>query len=146
MTRMMRFGVLAFVFAILALPLTVEARQDSKLARIGYLSLSSAEGDKVRVDAFRQGLRELGYTEGKNVVIEWRYAVAQPARLLEMAEELVRLKVDVLVVYGRVDLVKKVTSTIPIVFTVSADPVGTGLELQASAARSSRCFAPAGER
>lgn len=122
----MRLGALAFAFALLAPSLTVEAKQDPKLARIGYLSYSSAEDDRVRIGAFQQGLRDLGYVEGKNIVIERRYAVGSLTRFSRLAEELVRLKVDVFFVHGDPQAVKKVSSTIPIVHPAMADPVGSG--------------------
>ena len=112
--------------AALAAPLVGEAQQAGKLPRIGYLSLGSAEFDKRRVVAFQQGLRELGYVEGKNILVEQRYAAGRVERFQELAAELVRLKVDVLVQYGRLDLVKSVAGTTPIVFPVHADPVGVG--------------------
>jgi len=106
-----------------------EAQQAKKISRIGYLSGASAERDKSWRAAFQQGLQELGYLEDKNIIIEQRYAVGQFERLPELAAELVRLKVDVLVVTGApaAHAAKKTTSTIPIVMTNAADPVGTGL-------------------
>jgi len=89
-----------FTLGLLATPLAAEAQSAGKVQRIGYLSLQRAEGDKTWVAAFRQGLRELGYVEGQNVVIEQRHAAGRSDRLPELASELVRLKVDVLVVYG----------------------------------------------
>ena len=81
-----------------------------------------------RVEAFRQGLRELGYVEGKNIVIEWRYAEGKPDRLRELAAELVRLKVDVIVTAGPAPTrsAKQATATIPIVMAFDDDPVGSG--------------------
>jgi putative ABC transport system substrate-binding protein len=81
-----------------------------------------------RIEAFRQGLRDLGYVEGKNIIIEWRYAEAKPERLPALAAELVRLKVDVIVTGGEAATrpAKEATSTIPIVMAQDADPVGTG--------------------
>ena len=122
----MYLGTLALVLALLALPLAAEGQQTGKVPRIGYLSLLSAEGDKSRVVAFQQGLRELGYVEGKNILLEQRYAAGRVERFQELAAELVRLKVDVIVQYGRLDLVKDVAGNIPIVFPVHADPVGVG--------------------
>ena len=115
--------------ALLAAPLSAEAQQARKVPRIGYLSESTAEGDKSWVAAFRQGLRELGYVEGENIVVEQRNAAQQPERLPELAAELVGLRVDVFVIYGMqaVPVVKKAHSTIPIVMTVHPDPVGVGL-------------------
>ena len=122
--------VTVVVLALLAAPLAAGAQQARKVPRIGYLSLQRAEGDKSWVAAFRQGLRELGYVEGQNVVIEQRHAAGRSERLPELASELVRLKVDVLVVYGLwalIDAGWKAPSTLPIVFTVDPDPVGRGL-------------------
>jgi putative tryptophan/tyrosine transport system substrate-binding protein len=110
-------------------PLASLAQQAAKVARIGYLSLAPTGFDKSWVDAFRQGLRELGYVEGNNVVIEQRHAEGRFERLPELAAELVRLNVDVVVVYGgppAVHAVQKASRTVPIVFTVSSDPVGAG--------------------
>ena len=122
---MLLIGLAVALMLILA-PLVGEAQPAGKVSRIGYLSLLSAEGDKSRVVAFQQGLRELGYVEGKNILVEQRYAAGRVERLQELAAELVRLKVDVLVQYGRLDLVKSVAGTTPMVFPVHADPVGVG--------------------
>jgi len=105
-----------------------EAQQAKKLPRIGYLSGASAERDQSLVAAFQQGLQELGYLAGKNILIEQRYAGGQSERPPELAAELVRLKVDVLVAIGilAAHAAKKATSTIPIIMNV-ADPVGSGL-------------------
>src|SRR5436853_226422 len=95
------------------------------VARIGRLEQSSSGTDA----AFRQGLRELGYVEGQNIVIEYRYAEGKAERLPELAAELVGLKVDVIVSGGTVAplAAKQATSTIPIVLAAAGDPVGTGL-------------------
>jgi putative ABC transport system substrate-binding protein len=77
-----------------------QAQQPTKLPRVGYLSVSSLPAMVLRTDAFRQGLRELGYVEGKNIVIEWRYGDGKPGRVGELTAELVRLKVDVIVTGG----------------------------------------------
>lgn len=105
------------------------AQQPKKVYRIGYLSGRSAGQEKVLLPAFLQGLGELEYTEGKNIVIERRHVAGQSERLRELAAELVRLKVDVIVASSGdiARAAKEVTTTIPIVFTVSADPVGEGL-------------------
>src|SRR5439155_15655076 len=81
-----------------------------------------------REEAFRQGLRELGYVEGQNIVIEWRFAVGKPDQVPRNAAELVQLKVDVIVTGGAADTgaAKEATTTIPIVMTNESDPVGTG--------------------
>jgi putative ABC transport system substrate-binding protein len=125
----MHLGALALVLLLLVHPLAAAAQQAPKVPRIGYLSVAAAEAEaeKSRVGAFQQGLRELGYVEGENILVEQRHAAGRVERLLELAAELVRLKVDVLVVSGSVHLVKNVTGTIPIVMPVHADPVGVGL-------------------
>ena len=125
----MHLGALALVLLLLVYPLAAAAQQAPKVPRIGYLSVAraEAEAEKSRVLAFQQGLRQLGYVEGENILVEQRHAAGSVERLLELAGELVRLKVSVLVVYGSVHLVKNVTGTIPIVMPVHADPVGVGL-------------------
>ncbi|MGH9427116.1 MAG: ABC transporter substrate-binding protein, partial [Terriglobia bacterium] len=104
----------------------VEAQQPKKVPRIGFLTTVSLSTISARVEAFRQGLRELGYVEGKNIVIEWRYAEGKPES--EVAAELVRLKVDIIVTAGPpgTGSAKKATSTIPIVMAQDPDPVGNG--------------------
>ena len=124
----MRFALSLLAAMLFALCTPVEAQQTSKVYRIGYLGGSSAELEKVWIDAFLQGLRELGYFEGKNIVVERRYAAGRYDQLPDLAAELVRLKVDVIlaastpVAHGA----KKATLVTPIVMVV-ADPVGTGL-------------------
>ena len=106
----------------------VEAQQPARIPRIGILFASSASVISARVEAFRQRLRELGYVEGKNIVIEYRYAEGKLERLPDLAAELVGLKVDVIVTVAQAILAaKKASATIPIVFALAADPVGTGL-------------------
>src|SRR5882724_8905246 len=104
------------------------AQQPKKVPRLGYLSSTSPSAGSSRIEAFRQGLRELGYVEGKNIVIEWRYAEGKVDRLPALASELVRLKVDVIVTSGPVATrsAKQATSTIPIVMGFDNDPVGNG--------------------
>src|SRR6266542_280817 len=106
-----------------------EAQQPKKAPRIGFLIGTSLSAASARVEAFRQGLGELGYVEGKNIVIEWRSSEGKPDRLPALVAELVRLKVDVIVTAGAAvtPLAKKATATIPIVMTQDSDPVGTGL-------------------
>jgi putative tryptophan/tyrosine transport system substrate-binding protein len=106
-----------------------QAQQATKIPRIGYLHGASMATMTARNEAFQQGLRELGYIDGKNIVIEYRYAEGKPERLPELAAELVRLKVDILVSAGAAvtRAAKAATSTIPIVMTNEADPVGTGV-------------------
>jgi putative ABC transport system substrate-binding protein len=107
----------------------VDAQQQEKVPRIGFLGSLSGSSDDGRVEAFLQGLRELGYVEGKNIIIEYRYADGKPERLPGLAAELVRLKIDILVARGApaAHAAKNATSTIPIVIGNAADPVGTGL-------------------
>ena len=107
----------------------VEAQQPKKLVRLGYLAGVSATADAPRLEAFRQGLRELGYLEGQNLVIEFRHESGGFARLPALAAELVGLKPDVLVAVttNAVQAAKQATTTIPIVFMGVTDPVTTGL-------------------
>jgi putative ABC transport system substrate-binding protein len=105
-----------------------QAQQPTKIPRIGYLDIASPSTNPARYEAFRQGLRELGYVEGKNIVIEHRFADGKPDRLPALAAELVRLKVDVIVTTGPTSTraAKEATSTIPIVMAFDNDPVGNG--------------------
>jgi putative tryptophan/tyrosine transport system substrate-binding protein len=125
----LRFALSLACAMLFALSFTVEAQQAGKVARIGYLSAASAEADKNRFAHFQRGMQELGYIEGKNIVIEQRYAAGQFEKIPELPAELIRLKVDVLVVYGDAAILaaKNTTSTIPIVMTVHPDPVGDGI-------------------
>ena len=118
---------LLVIFFLANIPVA-QAQQPTKIPRIGYLGGTNAAAYAGRVEAFRQGLRELGYVEGKNIVIERRYAEGKPDRLSELAAELVRLKVDVIVSAGPTvtRFLKEATSTIPIVMTNEGDPVGSG--------------------
>jgi len=106
----------------------IEAQQPTKTARIGFLTTSPSVFP-VRIEAFRQGLRELNYVEGKNIAIEWRYTEGKLDRGPALAAELVRLKVDILVSSGPTiaNILKEATATIPIVMAYHTDPVGTGL-------------------
>ena len=105
-----------------------DAQQPKKIAKIAYLAPSTTAAAAPLVEAFRQGLRELGYVEGKTFVLELRYGEAKAERLPEIARELVGLKVDVIVTATDVAIaaVKRETQTIPIVMANSTDPVGTG--------------------
>ena len=105
-----------------------EAQLSTKVPQIGFLSAASAAAVSARTEAFRQGLRELGYVEGKNITIDWRYAEGKLAHLRELAAELVRLKVDVIVSAGPEPTrsAKEGTATIPIVMAFDNDPVGSG--------------------
>ena len=113
---------------LLATVSLVQAQQPTKIPRIGYLGLGSAATSPGRVEALRQGLRELGYVEGKNIVIEFRYSEEKIDHLPTLADEVVRLKVDVLVTAGAsaTRAAKEATSTIPIVMAQDSDPVGNG--------------------
>jgi putative ABC transport system substrate-binding protein len=113
---------------LLALSLPAEAQQPPKVPRIGFLTGQSLSDISARVEAFRQGLRDLGYVEGKNIVIEYRSAEGKFDRIPALAAELVRLKVDVIVTGGPTVTrpVKEATSTIPIVMAQDSDPVGNG--------------------
>ncbi len=117
-----------FVVVLLAVAVIAEAQQPTKIPRIGYLTNTSLSGNAARTEAFRLGLVELGYVEGKNIVIEWRYLEAKPDRLLSLAAELVRLKVDIIVTAGPLATraAKEGTSTIPVVMAQDPDPVGNG--------------------
>ena len=112
------------------------AQQPAKIPRMGYLDSASFSVNAARIKAFRQGLRELGYVDGKNIIIEWRSADGKPDRLPALVAELIRLKVDVIVTTGAAVTrpTKEATSTIPIVMTQDSDPVGSGFV--ASLARS----------
>jgi putative ABC transport system substrate-binding protein len=113
---------------LLALSVSIEAQQPKKVPRIGYLSVNSPSTAPARLEAFRQGLRELGYVEGKNIVIDYRYAEGKQDRLPALAAEFVRLKVDVIVTGGPIPTrsTKEATVTIPIVMGFDNDPVGNG--------------------
>ena len=123
-----RILVLVCLLPAVFLPAGSEAQQPTKVPRIGYLYAGSFSTLGGRIEAFRQGLRELGYVEGKNIVIEWREAKENRDRLRELAHELVRLKMDVIVSPGPTvtRLLKEATSTIPIVMAQDTDPVGSG--------------------
>ncbi len=125
-TRREFIGTLAG--GLLTAPFAAEAQQAAKVPRIGYLAGSLAASPHLR-EAFFQGLRDLGYVEGRNVVIEYRDAEGKYERFPALATELVALKVDLIVVTSTpaAVAVKQATRTIPIVFTWAADPVGSGL-------------------
>jgi ABC-type uncharacterized transport system substrate-binding protein len=127
---MKRAAVPSILIAVtlLAVAVIAEAQQPTKVPRIGYLSATSPSANVTRIEAFRQGLRELGYVEGKNIVIEWRYAEGKLDRVKELAAELVRLKVDVIVTAGPASTrpTKETTVTTPIVMAQVNDPVGNG--------------------
>jgi putative tryptophan/tyrosine transport system substrate-binding protein len=112
----------------LTIGLVADAQQSAKVPRIGYLTVASLSSNVARIEAFRQGLRELGYVEGKNIVIEWRSTEGKFERQSELAAELVHLKVDVIVSSGptMTRAAKEATATIPIVMAQDSDPVENG--------------------
>jgi putative tryptophan/tyrosine transport system substrate-binding protein len=120
--------LLALCSLLLALCSAVDAQQPTKIPRIGYLSTVSPAVNATRIEALRQGLRELGYVEGKNILIEWRYAEGKVDRLPSLAAQLVHLKVDLIVTAASppTRAAKELTSTIPIVMAFDDDPVGSG--------------------
>jgi len=120
---------MAFAAAALGAPLTASAQQKGKVWRIGFLGATTASGWAPRVEALRAGLRDLGYVEGKNLVIEFRWAEGNYERLPDLAAELVRLKVEVIVTGGSPSILaaKSATTTIPIVMGTAGDPVALGL-------------------
>ena len=126
MTKKVLFWILVTLF--LANASLAQAQQPKKIPRIGYLATNSLSVISARVEAFRQGLRELGYVEEKNIVIEWRFAEEKPDRLPALAAELVRLKVDIIVTAGpsATRSAKEATVTIPIVMAFDDDPLARG--------------------
>ena len=122
-----------FCFALcallVALGLSAEAQQPKKVPRIGFLGAASASALTGQLDAFRQGLRELGYIEEKNIVVEYRYADGKVDRVAELATELVGLNVDVIVTYQTPSVLalKKASATIPIVFAMLSFPIENGI-------------------
>ena len=114
---------------LLAVGVTAQAQQPAGIPRIGILITPSGSVFPARVEAFRQRLRQLGYVEGKNILIEYRYAEGKSERLPDLAAELVQLKVDVIVTAGGTATLaaKKAGVTMPIVFGNVGDPVGTGI-------------------
>lgn len=125
MTKKITYIVLCTMLFALSFP--AQAQQPTKIPRIGYLSVNALSRNTVRIEAFKQGLRELGYVEGKNIVFEWRSAEGKFDRVPALAAELVRLKVDVIVTGGAraTRPAKKATSTLPIVMASDRDPVGS---------------------
>jgi putative ABC transport system substrate-binding protein len=123
--------LLTLALGILAAPLVADAQQPTKVYRIGWLSPGfSLSQSNPSVEAFRQGLHDLGYVEGQNLLIEWRWAEGSEERLRDLAAELVRLKVDVIVAVSGASATRAVqhaTRTIPIVMAGGSDPVGEGL-------------------
>jgi len=123
-------GIVAFVVSLAAAGARAEAQPTGKIFRIGFLDVSTASGSAVLLDAFRQELSKLGWIEGKNIAIEYRFAESKGAeRLKELAVELVRLKVDLIVASSptSASAAKKATTTVPVVMVAVGDPVGFGL-------------------
>jgi putative ABC transport system substrate-binding protein len=120
-------SVLIIALSLLCAPLAVEAQRPAKVPRIGYLSAGSPTSPTV--EAFRQGLRELGWVEGQNIVIEWRHTEGTFDRFPDLAAEFIRLRVDVIVSTAGVSIpvLKHATQTIPIVMLNVSDPVQSGL-------------------
>ena len=119
----------AFCSMLLALPFPARAQQSKKIPRIGWLEISSPNPEVLRlIGLFRKGLRDLGWFEGQNLAIEYRYAEGKAERLPELAAELVRLKVDVIATHSGIAIraAKEATQNIPIVMVVSGDPVADG--------------------
>ncbi len=125
---MYRIAATAVMLAIAAFVSAAEG-QTAPAHRIGFLSTSSASAATPRVEAFRQGLRDLGYIEGRNVAIEYRWAEGKEERLHALAADLVSLGVDIIVTQGTVPTLaaRKATARIPIVMATAGDPVATGL-------------------
>jgi putative ABC transport system substrate-binding protein len=119
------FALFAMLFALCA---SAQAQQPAKVPRIGFLVASNPAANVARIAAFQDGLRELGYVEGKNIIFDYRYAEGKLDRLPALAVELVGSNVDVIVTGGPADTraAKKATRTIPIVMTFDNDPVGNG--------------------
>ena len=126
---MRKAAVFSILFVVVSLAVIAEAQQPARIHRIGILIPTSESNLSARVETFRQRLRELGYVEGKNIFIEYRYADGKLERLPDLADELVRLKVDVIVTPGGSAILaaKKASATIPMVFAAAPDPVGSGL-------------------
>ncbi len=124
--RLRTIGLIStLVLGLLAGPLPAEAQQAGKVPRVGFLSYNSRSAESNRVEAFRQGIRDRGYVEEQNIVIEYRYADRKRDRLPQLAAELVRLKVDVIVATGTppTRAAQRVTKTSPMVMTIVGSPV-----------------------
>ena len=127
-TKKRRLFSIALCAALLAFSSVVEAQQ-KKIPRVGFLAAGSSSASAENLELLRQGLQKLGYIEQKNIVIEYRFGEGEFDKLLELASELVRLKVDVLVAQATAGALaaKKATSAVPIVFVAVADPIGSGV-------------------
>ena len=120
---------LLFILITLFAPLVAEAQQPAKVPRIGFLGNSTAALEANLVEPFREGLRDLGYVEGRDVLIEYRWAEGKYERFPALIAELIALKVDVIVTAGTPAAlaVKKATTSIPLVMVAVGDPIGVGL-------------------
>jgi putative ABC transport system substrate-binding protein len=125
---MKKAAPLSILVVVLAAAVIAQAQQAGNVPRIGVLMPGSRSNAKLRIRAFQEGLRELGYVEGKNIVLEYRYAEGRPETLPKRVDELVQLKVDVIVTAtsNATQAAKKATTTIPVVFATGNDPVGDG--------------------
>lgn len=121
--------IVTLIVSLLTAPLTSQAQQAAHVPRLGLLMPGSSSAFASRIEAFRHGLRDLGYVEGRNITLEYRFTEGQADRLPALVAELVRLPVDVLVLDGTAAIrpAQQATTTIPIVMAVSSDPVGAGL-------------------
>jgi putative tryptophan/tyrosine transport system substrate-binding protein len=122
-------GIVTLILSLLTAPLTSQAQPAAHVPRLGLLIPGSPSAFVSRIETFRHGLRDLGYVEGRNITIESRFADGQADRLPALVAELIRLKVDILVVDGTTAIrpAQQATTTIPIVMAISGDPVGEGL-------------------
>ncbi len=121
--------ILPIALSILLAPLAADAQRAGKVPRVGWLGLPRQAANAELIEGFREGLRQLGYTEGKDIALEYRFADGRAERLSSLAVELVNLDVDAIVVVGSqvATAAKQVTTTIPLVMVSVGDPVGTGL-------------------
>jgi putative ABC transport system substrate-binding protein len=126
-----RYALSFFCALLLALCFPADAQQAAKVPRIGYLDVTSSSVASVRIESLLQGLRDLGWVDGQNISIEFRYAEGKPDQLAELAAELVRLKPDVIVVQSNTvaRAASTATKTIPIVMADGDDPVTAALWL-----------------
>jgi len=126
---MKRREFIVLVGGTAAWPLTARAQPTNKIARIGFLGSATAVGSSHSVMALREGLNALGYVEGKNIIMEFRWAEGKYERQLELVADLIRLNVDVLVTHGTpgTQAAKRATTNIPIVMAISGDAVATGI-------------------
>src|SRR5258705_11476462 len=120
---------ITLVGGAVAWPVAARAQQRGKMARIGFLGSATAAGSAKSVEAFRAGLRDFGHVEGRNIVIEFRWAEGKYDRLYDLVAELIRLNVDVIVTHGTpgTSTAKQATTTIPIVMAISGDAIATGI-------------------